>query len=69
MGGDPNARNKKLRCSYHKDHGYRTENCKTLKQFLEGLVTKGHLVEYLGEAEKPKRVNVSSSDDDGPPKR
>ena len=69
MDGALNARNKKLRCSYHKDHGHRTENCKTLKQFLEGLVAKGHLDEYLGKAQKPEKVDVDNSDDDGPLKR
>lgn len=69
MGGDQSTRNKKLRCLYHKDHGHRTENCKTLKQFLEGLVANGHLAKYVGEAGNLKKVNVDRSDDDEPPKR
>lgn len=31
MGGNPAAMNTKLRCSYHKDHGYIIENCNILK--------------------------------------
>ena len=32
-------------------------------------MTKGHLAEYVSEAEKPKKIDVSSSDEDGSPKR
>lgn len=59
MGGNHSARNSKLHCSYHKDHGHRIENCKTLKQFLEGLVTKGHLAEYI-----KKGKTIRKCDDD-----
>ena len=52
MGGNPATRDKKLRCSYHKDFGHKTENCLTLKKFLEGLVNKGHLAEYIKGMEK-----------------
>ena len=47
MGGDLSKRDANQRCSYHKDHGHRTENCKTLKQFLEKLVEQGHLANYV----------------------
>lgn len=36
MGGNPIIKNTKLRCSYHKDCGYRSEHYKIHKQFLEG---------------------------------
>ena len=32
-------------------------------------MTNGHLAEYVSDAEKPKKVDVSSSDEDGLPKR
>ena len=41
MGGDPAKRYINLRCSYHRYHGHRTKNCKTLKQFLEKLIGQG----------------------------
>lgn len=31
MAGNSGGRDTALRCSYHKDHGHRTKNCKTLK--------------------------------------
>lgn len=33
--------------SYHKDHGHKTENYKTLKLFLERFVEQGHLAKYM----------------------
>lgn len=47
MGSDPSTRDTKLHCSYHKDHGHKMKNCKTLKQFLERIVEQGHLSEYI----------------------
>lgn len=69
MGGNTTARNSKLRCSYNKDHGHRIENCKTLKQFLEGLVLKGRLAEYIKGAEKAKKGVDDDEDDEDPSKR
>lgn len=46
--------------SYHKDHGNKTENCKTLKQFLEKLVEQGHLIEYLKAAGKKSNQGKKS---------
>lgn len=62
------ARNSKLKCSYHKDYGHRTGNCKTLKQFLEGLVTKGHLAEYIKGVKKAKK-NDDNDDNKKPGKK
>ena len=47
MGGHPSKRDTNQRCSYHKDYGHRTKNCKTLKQFLEKLIEQGHLANYV----------------------
>ena len=64
MGGNPTARNSKLRCSYHKDNDHRTENCKTPNQFLERLVSKGHLAEYIKGTEKAKKDDDDDDDDE-----
>lgn len=69
MDGNPAAMNSKLRCSYHKDNGHRTKNCKTLKQFLEGLVSKSHLAEYVKNAKKVKRNDSDDSGDGEPTKK
>ncbi|KAH7834608.1 hypothetical protein Vadar_017870 [Vaccinium darrowii] len=49
MPGDPTKRNSKWRCSYHKDYGHMTANCRALKQHLEELVTAGHLRDFIDE--------------------
>ena len=43
----------------------------TLKKFLEGLVNKGHLAEYIKGVEKQKAKTVAADDDsdDEPAKR
>lgn len=51
-GENPVKRDSDLRCSYHRGHGHWTENCKTLKQFLEKLVGQESLVEYVKVVEK-----------------
>lgn len=57
----------KLKCSYAKDHMHMTEHRKTLKQSLERLVSKGHLVEYIKGAKKAK--NRDSDEEEEEPSR
>ncbi|XP_075665862.1 uncharacterized protein LOC142635610 [Castanea sativa] len=49
MVGDPSRRNQNLYCSYHRDKGHTTEQCRVLKDHLEQLVKAGHLKEFLVE--------------------
>ncbi|XP_075645283.1 uncharacterized protein LOC142616289 [Castanea sativa] len=49
MAGDPSRRNQNLYCSYHRDKGHTTEQCRVLKDHLEQLVKVGHLKEFLVE--------------------
>ncbi|XP_075654748.1 uncharacterized protein LOC142624902 [Castanea sativa] len=49
MAGDPSRRNQNLYCTYHRDKGHTTEQCKVLKDHLEQLVKAGHLKEFLVE--------------------
>ena len=35
MGGDPLRRNKNFYCTYHRDKGHTTEQCRVLKDHLE----------------------------------
>ena len=51
-GGDPSRRNQNLYCTYHRDKGHTTEQCRVLKDHLEQLVKAGHLKEFMVESEK-----------------
>ena len=41
MGGDPSKRNQNLYCTYHRDKGHTTEQCRVLKDHLGQLVKAG----------------------------
>ena len=49
MGGDLSWRNQNLYCTYHRDKGHTTEQCKVLKDHLGQLVKAGHLKEFVVE--------------------
>ncbi|XP_075636734.1 uncharacterized protein LOC142608969 [Castanea sativa] len=61
-GGDPSRRNQNLYCTYHKDKGHTTEQCRVLKDHLEQLVKAGYLKEFVAapgnqEAEQADRLH------------
>ena len=47
MRGDPSRRNQNLYCTYHKDKGHTTEQCRVLKDHLGQLVKAGYLKEFI----------------------
>ena len=47
MGGDLARRNQNLYCTYHKEKGHTTEQCRVLKDHLEQLIKAGHLKEFV----------------------
>ena len=57
---DPAHRNQSLRCDYHRDHGHKTNRCRSLKCLVERLIRAGHLRRYVREtvrgAEAPPRL-------------
>ena len=46
---DPSQRNKSLQCEYHRNHGHKTDRCRSLKFLVEKLITAGHLRRYIRE--------------------
>ena len=46
MGDDPSRRNQNLYCTYHRDKGHTTEQCRVLKDHLGQLVKAGYLKEF-----------------------
>ncbi|XP_050259096.1 uncharacterized protein LOC126704104 [Quercus robur] len=63
MGGDPSRRNQNLYCTYHRDKGHTTEQCRVLKDHLEQLVKARYLKEFVinprsqeaGQGIRPRR--------------
>ena len=49
MGEDPSRRNQNLYCTYHRDKGHTTKQCRVLKDHLGQLVKAGHLKEFIVE--------------------
>ncbi|XP_050242539.1 uncharacterized protein LOC126691563 [Quercus robur] len=47
MGGDPSWRNQNLYCTYHRDKGHTTEQCRVLKDHLGQLVKARYLKEFV----------------------
>ncbi|XP_023885177.2 uncharacterized protein LOC111997331 [Quercus suber] len=47
MVGNPERRNHNLFCQYHQDHGYTTEDCRSLWDHLDQLVRDGKLRHLL----------------------
>ncbi|XP_050280914.1 uncharacterized protein LOC126721881 [Quercus robur] len=47
MGGDSSRRNQNLYCTYHRDKGHTTEQCRVLKDHLGQLVKVGHLKDFV----------------------
>jgi hypothetical protein len=47
MGGDPSFRESKPFCTYHREKGHLTENCRNYKALLEELVRDGHLRQFI----------------------
>lgn len=47
MGGDPAKRNQNLYCTYHREKGNTTKECKVFKDHLEQLVKFAYLKEFV----------------------
>ncbi|XP_065624951.1 uncharacterized protein LOC112032985 [Quercus suber] len=47
MVGNPERHNRNLYCQYHQDHGHTTENCRSLWDHLDQLVSEGKLRHLL----------------------
>ena len=52
MQGELSSRDSTSRCSYHRDAGHLTEDCRVYKSFLEKLVQEGHLEEFIDKSSR-----------------
>uniref|UniRef100_A0A2N9IRH8 Reverse transcriptase domain-containing protein n=1 Tax=Fagus sylvatica TaxID=28930 RepID=A0A2N9IRH8_FAGSY len=57
MPGDPATREGKPYCSYHRERGHLTEQCRAYKYHLEQLVKNGHLRQYIDETKNSHQNN------------
>ncbi|XP_074342529.1 uncharacterized protein LOC141680118 [Apium graveolens] len=77
MQTPPESRPYNRQCDYHEIHGHKTENCLSLKYFIEDQVKKGNMNKYLvrdsnnrGESQKRGKnvVNVVLRGSHSPPR-
>ena len=47
IGGEPSRRNQNMYCTYHKDKGHTTKQCRVLKDHLVQLVKVRYLKEFV----------------------
>ncbi|RVW54600.1 hypothetical protein CK203_071403 [Vitis vinifera] len=47
LGTDPSKRDHNKKCTFHKEHGHTTEECRCLHYLVERLIRTGHLKQYL----------------------
>ncbi|XP_059629697.1 uncharacterized protein LOC132272597 [Cornus florida] len=52
-------RDKNKHCAYHRDYGYTTNDCRSLRRQVENMIMRGELADYLTTKEymKPREVN------------
>ena len=68
MGGDPSRRNQNLYCTYHKDKGHTTEQCRVLKDHLKQLVKVGYMKEFVVDSvDRDARQGVQQKRNPLPP--
>ena len=60
---DPEKRNKDLYCRFHKDTGYKIDDCRQLKDEIEFLIRKGKLSKYTKDGDRNPRDNDNSGRD------
>ncbi|XXG90595.1 hypothetical protein AAC387_Pa12g2323 [Persea americana] len=63
---DPSSRDQSKFCTYHKQNGHRTDECRSYKFHLENLVKEGHLRDYIKEEgrgdDRPPRRDADNQD-------
>lgn len=83
LRGPKNRRDLNKYCRYHRDRGHTTDECRQLKDEIEGMILRGYLRQYMGnranhpqnnnngrQAQPPQahsRVNQAPFDEDMPP--
>ena len=66
MGGDPSRRNQNLYCTYHRDKGHTTEQCRVLKDHIGQLVKAGYLKEFVVDSGDKDTSKVLSKEGPSP---
>ncbi|XP_038701827.1 uncharacterized protein LOC119998550 [Tripterygium wilfordii] len=51
-------------CLFHKDHGHDTEECRHLKDEIEGLIRRGYLKQFTSDREEKRRRTKGDDKDD-----
>ena len=57
MRGPKSKRDPNKYCRYHRDRGHTTDECRQLKDEIEGLISRGFLRQYVGNRADQNRNN------------
>ena len=68
LHSSPNVRDKKKYCRFHRDHGHYTEDCRDLKEQIEGLIRKGKLQKYVKKGESRRFRDDNKSQRESSPR-
>ncbi|XP_027155205.1 uncharacterized protein LOC113755392 [Coffea eugenioides] len=62
LAGDKSRRDQSLYCTYHRDVGHDTEDCRHLKKDIEKLIKRGHLGQFIRDERVDQRRARPKSD-------
>lgn len=63
LGTLPALRNQNKYCSFHRDHGHDTEECRHLKGKIEDLIQRGYLHQFIDHGSNQAGRNDNRRDD------
>ncbi|KAG5524071.1 hypothetical protein RHGRI_030913 [Rhododendron griersonianum] len=61
----PKSKDNKYRCSYHAKRGHLTTWCPQFKEYLQELVRKGHLAEYIDQEKTMEKAGDGRRQEQG----
>ena len=69
MKSDPTTRDNTKYCEFHRDYGYRMDNCIQLKREIEYLIRRGYLRRFISPENQPRNQAQNHAPPQQPPPR